>query len=459
MTKNHALQRLGAFAALVLLAIVALCTTGARPAAAAAWLFASDIHVDPRNLQRTPSHFGNDTNVALLESTIAAMQRAEPNPPVVVLAGDYLGHGRYDPATATAVITSLARRFDRAFPRAQFVLALGNEDSACGDYGIAPDAPFLKAVATAWAPLVNRHGAAPAFAKTFAHDGFYTATLPVPGLRAIVVDDIFWSPRYHRCGGSQVGGAETLAELASALHSRPTMRTWLVLHIPPGVDAFSTTHLAHRMVVVPFLDSGPREQLTELVNDPHNHVALLIGGHAHRFAYRLIDAGRPRPAPMLIVPSVSPIFRNNPSFLRVDVRADGTVANAREFSLVRGDWTSVGDLHALGMAAFTTPAVLDLQARLAHDPALRARFADLYGGGATPEITEGNWHAYWCAGRGTGVTAFRGCMESGGYSIFTARGLIAGFVLAGSVVAIAAGLALLLRARLRGRNLRGMSGR
>ena len=449
MTKNHPLQRLGAFAALVLLAIVALCTTGARPAAAAAWLFASDIHVDPGNLQRTPSHFGADTNVPLLESTIAAMQRAEPNPPVVVLAGDYLGHAKYDPATATAVVTGLARRFDRAFPRAQFVLALGNEDSACGDYGMAPDAPFLKAVATAWAPLVNRHGAAPGFARTFAHDGFYTATLPVPGLRAVVVDDIFWSPRYHRCGGSQTGRAETLAELAGALSTQPTLRTWLLLHIPPGVDAFSTLHLAHRMAVVPFLDSDPRAQLTALVDDPGNHVALVIGGHAHRFTYRLVDAGHAHPAPMLLVPAVSPIFRNNPSFLRVDVTAAGTIANAREYSLVRGNWTAVGDLRELGLAAFTTPALLDLQARLTRDPALRARFADLYVGGAAPEITEGNWRTYWCAGRGTGVSAFRGCMEAGGYSIFTARGLIVGAFVIAMVVAAAAGFVLFLRGRLR----------
>ena len=110
------------------------------------------------------------------------MQRADPDPPVVVVNGDLLAHDiMHVDSTPTAV--AIARRLDRAFPRAQFVLALGNNDSACGDYALAPGAKFLHAVAAAWGPLINRRGAAPDFMRTFVRDGFYTATLPVAGLR------------------------------------------------------------------------------------------------------------------------------------------------------------------------------------------------------------------------------------------------------------------------------------
>ncbi len=108
------------------------------------------------------------------------MRHADPDPPVVVVTGDLLSH-HISKSDATPTAVSIAHLLNAAFPRAQFVLTLGNVDSACGDYALAPDAPFLRSLARAWGPLVNRNGAAPDFQRTFAHDGFYTAALPVPG--------------------------------------------------------------------------------------------------------------------------------------------------------------------------------------------------------------------------------------------------------------------------------------
>src|SRR5665213_1560483 len=127
-----------------------------------------------------------------------------------------------------------------AHPDGHRPLALGNNDSNCGDYGVTPNSPFLRDVARAWAPLVNRHNAAPHFLQTFARDGFYTATLPIRQTRAVVIDDVFWSPRYRSgCGPARDASAAALREPDRAL-PRSAQRSWLFLHIPPGIDAFST---------------------------------------------------------------------------------------------------------------------------------------------------------------------------------------------------------------------------
>jgi hypothetical protein len=112
------------------------------------------------------------------------------------LGGDFVAH-IFDPKQAVPTMRALAQEFNHAFPHAQFVLVLGNEDSSCGDYQVSPNSPFLRAVAQAWEPLVNRNGAAPGFAHTFPAYGSYVTRLPSPGLRAIVLDDVFWSPRYR----------------------------------------------------------------------------------------------------------------------------------------------------------------------------------------------------------------------------------------------------------------------
>ena len=280
-------------------------------ACAAPWLFVTDIHLEAGPGGRRPAPFGDDTNAALFASSLREMHAVDPNPPVIVIGGDLLAHGM-DRAHATATAVSIAHAFDRVFPHAQFILTLGNNDSNCGDYGVGPNSPFLRDVARAWAPLVNRANAAPSFLQTFPRDGFYTATLPVGKIHAVIIDDVFWSPRYRSgCGPASDASTAMLKQLDHAL-PRSTQRSWLFLHIPPGIDAFSTTHLTHRLAVVPFLDPLPRAELVAIAGDPARHVALIVAAHTHKFAYRIVNASGADPVPMLLVPAVSPMFGNAP---------------------------------------------------------------------------------------------------------------------------------------------------
>lgn len=432
-----------------MLACAALVLTP-MTALAAPWLMLTDIHFDPTAHGKKFATYGSDTNGALLVSTIAEMRRVDRDAPVVVITGDFLGHN-INWSHGGSVMAGLARRFDRAFPNAQFVLALGNEDSACADYSLGANAPFLRKTATAWAPLVNRHGAAPNFLKTFAHDGFYTATLPIPHVRAVVVDNVFWSPRYHvACGATRVTAAQTITEIRGAFARTQGDRHWLLVHIPPGIDAYSTAHLSHGTVVVPFLNPAPRDAMLALTRDPANHIALVVAAHTHKFAFRIAGTAE-HPVPMLLVPSVSPIFRNAPSFLTADVDATGTIRRADDHAYLDGHWQTIGSTATLGLASFSGPELVRLQARLLAEKPLRATFDRLYNSGASPEISESNWRIYWCAATAFNPTAFRGCLPVGGYSIFTRRGLeLIAFV----TLAFLAGAAFVVRAIVRSRRRR-----
>jgi len=423
------------------------------PAAAAPWLFVTDIHLDPASHHRGPIHLGSDSNVALLDSAIAAMKRVDPHPPVVVIGGDELAH-IFDWSRAGATFDFIARRFDAAFPDAQFVLTLGNEDSACGDYETAPHSTFLHDIARSWGPLVNRHGAAPGFATTFPRDGFYTARLPLAHVQAVVIDDVFWSPRYHSCTHDGDPGAATIAELRRALHASSDQH-WILLHIPPGIDAYSTAHLVHRLVVVPFLDPLPRELFDGLIADPSAHVTLVLAAHTHKFAYRIAGTAE-RPVPMLLMPSISPIFGNAPGFLTAQADPDGTLSDIESYAFDGTDWQRMGGFPALGVSRFTGPALADLHKRLAHDDALRKRFEILYEGGGEPEIDERSWMTYWCSATAFSATAFRACDDQGGTSLLTQRGIKAVVVVVAIalVVAMIVAYAVYLRARRRNAGLR-----
>ncbi len=153
---------------------------------------ASRWHAILATSTRPPSPYFSDTNFALFESALTAMQATIPNPPVVIIPGDFMAHkfpeqfakyapdappGAYD-EFVDKTIAFLAAEFNATFPKAQFLITVGNNDGYCGNYMSTPNSPFLAHMAAAWGPLVDRNGNAPNCAAQFSRAGYYTATLP-----------------------------------------------------------------------------------------------------------------------------------------------------------------------------------------------------------------------------------------------------------------------------------------
>lgn len=313
------------------LAVLLLVLTALLAAPAAQqqrWLLVSDIHLDPRNRGAAPSGFGHDTDPALFASAVRAMRAAVPDPRIVIVAGDVVAH-RLPSSLHLPVERTVAHALGAAFPRSRFLMTLGNNDDPCGDYKIEPNSPYLRALAALWGPLIMRGGASPHFVREFARAGYYTASLPVRGERAVVLDSVLWSARYSdACDrrGDDPGRAE-LAWLDATLRETPAgTRNLVLMHVPPGIDAFSTK-LRGGLRVVPFLKPADNAALLAALDDPRDRVTLAIAGHTHRLGLRQSDARDPsRDVPILVAPAISPIFGGAPSFVVLRVNGDGTVA-------------------------------------------------------------------------------------------------------------------------------------
>ena len=369
------------------------------------WLLVSDVHVNPFDRSAEPAAYQEDTNWTLFGSAVAEMRKAAPNADVVVLEGDFLAHefaakvrasgsNRDVQTEALATMSRIAASFGGAFPRAQFIIALGNNDDPCGDYRTAPGTTYLAKLARIWAPLVNRNRAAPAFVRSFAQNGSYVARLP-NGLRAVVLDDVPWSLFFRGCGrGAGEMRANQLAMLTSQLKAAPADRRDVVfLHIPPGIDVASTL-LAQRFLVVPYLRADVTATLETILRVNRDRVAFVIAGHTHRSDFR-IDGG----VPILIAPAVSPVYSNNPSFLIVQVD-DSTIRDYQMYSedLFDQSWSHVFDFRqGYGVAELTAKNLQTVHTRLPGDFDLRVRWEGSVTGFSRAYTVRPLWRAFWCA--------------------------------------------------------------
>ena len=302
--------------------VLAILALGA-PATARAdgqWLLVSDIHLDPNNRASAPVKPGSDSDPALLASAIAKMRDVDPNPAVVVLAGDFLAH--HFKASATGTMASIAHDFGVAFPNARFLIAVGNNDDPCGDYRVSYDSPYLRALAAIWAPLVDRDNASPNFVHDFGRSGSYVASLPMRGARAVVADSVYWSFRYNAaCSKIAAPGHAEMEWLRRTLASTPRgERNVVLMHIPPGIDSYSTAFV-HGLTTVPFLDATSSASLVGLLRAPSDRVTMVLAGHTHELQSRAFGS-----VPMLIAPAISPIYGRAPTFLVATFGRDATIS-------------------------------------------------------------------------------------------------------------------------------------
>lgn len=377
----------------------------ARPDGTPQWLVASDIHLDPFDRSPDPANYGSDTNPALFRSALSAMTREVPKPSVVVLPGDFLVHGfpkkagqngAQPTAAAIATMRTIARGFARAYPQAQFAIALGNNDAPCGDYRSDAEDPYLKAVARIWAPMIDRHGSAPRFTSAFDRGGYYTVALPADRLRLVVLNTVLFSSEYRgSCGGdARHAAARELAWLRATLRATPAgTRNVAMMHVPPGFDPFAT-EVSRGFVPWPFLDAHDGPALLQALSDPANHVAYAIAGHAHRFDFRLDQR-----VPILVFGSISPVYHNNPAFYGLRIGPTGSLRDLAIYAY--DDWSQRwraprGFDAAWHVSRIDAGTLHGVHVRLGTDPALRPRWdAQSSAWPSNPEVLWGQWRPLW----------------------------------------------------------------
>ncbi|HTA37901.1 MAG TPA: hypothetical protein VK760_02435, partial [Candidatus Acidoferrales bacterium] len=256
-------------------------------------------------------------------------------------------------------------------------------------------------------PLVNRNGAAPGFAASFARGGYYEASLPVRGMRLIALNSVYFSREYlGDCKGRQPEAApREIAWLRATLASTPAgTKNVLLMHIPPGYDAF-VTETARGVVAWPYYDPQPGAGLLDAIASSADRIAFGVAGHEHRFDFRLIP-GKPV-VPILVFGALSPIYGNNPTYATADITPAGEVGDITfyAFDESRAAWMPGRSFSAAlktGAATIGADALAAVHRGLERTPAMRPDWDALSIAWPAPNaqaryLWGAGWLVPWCA--------------------------------------------------------------
>jgi hypothetical protein len=334
------------------------------PATAGEFLWLSDVHFDPLadpqivdRLAAAPvaqwaailasgsakfSAFGQDTSWPLFSSVLQASEKIEPKPAFTIVTGDLLAHHFRERFNAAATLhdDDAFRSFVRKTAEfatleikqnsggAPLIVALGNNDSDCGDYAVQPSGRFLSDSAG----FVSN-------TRSYRQWGSYSMANPaLKNWKVIVLNTVFFSPKYHdACGqGTDDPGAGELAWLASELREAKARheKVWLVYHISPGVDAYATTHGKQTAAGPTMLwKESYQGDFLRLMAEYSDIVGPNFAGHVHVDDFRLLGEAPKSPPFVMLGPSVSPITGQNPTFRVVRFDSHGRLEDHTTYYL------------------------------------------------------------------------------------------------------------------------------
>jgi sphingomyelin phosphodiesterase acid-like 3 len=398
-------------------------------------------------LQRTCQARGTDTLYPLLRSSVNAMKAHASGALFITLSGDLMAHSfgcKYKllfphatpqdyRAFTEKTIRFVMQQLNGVAPGVPVYAGLGNNDSDCGDYQLDAHSPFLSAVGGVMTNGFPARERARALAS-FSSEGNYTVMLPAPieKTRLIVLDDVFFSPKHTTCSGKpdpadQDVQLKWLAEQLSAARTAK-QNVWVMAHIPPGVDAYATlAHLGGACGRPPAMLLSS-DKLAESLTDAADVIKLAIFGHTHEDEIKLLEQKHSRAAepqsdnphpdaiPVKIVPSISPVNGNLPSF--TVARIDPATAQLVDYQVIAGSaalpWKQLYDYsQAYGETSFSAAAVKDLLTKLVNDRYSRTQASRDY----IHNFSTGNpipllslvWPAYVCTMTATTASGFTAC--------------------------------------------------
>jgi sphingomyelin phosphodiesterase acid-like 3 len=310
-----------------------ILATPTTPAAAQAY----------KDLQKTCSAKGSDTNYTLFTDSLTAEHTQLATPLFITVSGDLMAH-QFDCRFKTLVpkgtesdystfasktVAFVAQQLHATYPTTPIYFALGNNDSGCKDYREDSNSAYLKADGLTFSDTVLNKENQQSIRASFSAFGDYRAELPAPfkNTSLLVMQDIFESKKYTTCDGkdfdkegqAQIDWLRKELDKARAKHEH----IWVMAHIPPGVDAYSTVTKAAKEKPSGscaydkpemFLNS---QLFADALRDYTDVITLVLLGHTHMDEMRLYtakDGPSAGAVPGKLVPSISPVDGNNPAF-------------------------------------------------------------------------------------------------------------------------------------------------
>jgi sphingomyelin phosphodiesterase acid-like 3 len=377
----------------------------------------------------------DETNYSLLLSSLQNMSKTANKPDFIIFSGDFLAHN-FDTQFKTyakpgdnygdfvdKTITFVTLMFNKYLPGMRVYFCLGNNDSDTGDYEIVPDGEFLHDTAPVLsANFIRDPENQKSFTQTYPVGGYYTISPPgVPKTHIISLNSNFFSVKYVIKTGSDPG-AQELDWLESQLNDarQHNDKVWLVLHIPPGANVFSTIS---KNQYNPMWQQQYNDRFIQILTANAAVITGGFAGHTHMDDFRVLFQSQTPPQAVSFIricPAVSPQFDNNPGYQQFTYNRQG-------FSLIDYDtyWLNLEISNptaavwqkeyrfssAYGQKAITTVSLLAVYNDLGTTPAFRSLYMNYYnvGNPSLPVMTDANFNAYRCGIGNWTQTDFTAC--------------------------------------------------
>lgn len=373
------------------------------------------------------SPYGSDLNDPLFRSALAEMKRRVPSPAFIVISGDFLAHKfdqtyqKYATDKSQAAYTAfvlktiayIASSLRETYPGVRIYPTLGNNDSDCGDYAVAPDSAFLAGFRDVWRPAVRSRS----FDRRFPTGGYYHADPSgLHNVRIIALNTNFFSTKYtNPCGKPGPDpGLRQLRWLDAELHlaRAERKRVWLLFHIPPGMDVYDSVAYGGacpNLNAQTFWKSEYQQKYLQITAAHRKTIIGTFAGHTHQDEFRIATDDF-----IHITPSVSPVFGNNPSFEAVEVRRNGDVTDYTVYHLpnVTAPWArEYAFAEAYRKPRYDTSTLTELAGAIADDSAVREQYFTFMPSSAPKPAASALaiWQGYWCGLQTFAAPAFTTC--------------------------------------------------
>jgi sphingomyelin phosphodiesterase acid-like 3 len=286
------------------------------------------------------SQTGQDTNYFLLKSTLEALKKLakKDHPQFVTVLGDFLAHDYHDKYVKYSgdntragyqkfvkrTLEFLTLEINKVFPTTDVYPVIGNNDSYTGDYSVIPQGAFFKDTVGTWAELIKNKANQEAFRRDFPLAGYYAVSVPNhQNEKLIMLDSVMFSTNAQgrnlkQASQQQFKWLQDQLDDAKKHHQK----VMIGFHIPVGINVYATIKDQFGMIWK-FWARSYRKEFDRMLRQNPDLVTSVLAAHIHRDIFQFIRLGSFTRIPVIITPSISPLFGNNPGFKEFTYQPSG----------------------------------------------------------------------------------------------------------------------------------------
>ena len=392
------------------------------------------------SLTTAPSIWGEDTNYPLLLLALSGIKQNLGASPLIIFTGDILGHdfpqtffelyyGNFGvpvPDDAAILADATAVAAEKAFADKTVAFFMGQVRSTIGDIpvmfavgnsdsyiGALPEPSFLSNTAELYyTQFLNGTVDHQTFINTFTSGGYYSAEPAGMDLMVIGLNTVMFNYDFGDTLKTDVDAEFTWFESQLAQAKAAGKKVWLLMHIPPGADKYSTAQKnvdanGHLTTATMMWNQDYQARFLRILSKYPGTIALTLAAHTHMDEYRIMSPNNV----LEITPGITPYFGNNPAF-RVFTFSP-YILKPTDYSTLNCDLATTPEQFnsyytfstAYLMQGFLNDSLLQLYPELVAENAKQQLYRGHYFSGHNytipvtgtfNPITDKDWPVYWC---------------------------------------------------------------